>query len=131
MDNRGQVLIANRSQTRRTTVAALLAKLGYSVDEAETSEDVQRLAKTKHFDCVLTEYAMPAVESRRLVIELKSDSPETQVIVFDALPDTPTYVRFMEEGVFDYLGPNEGADRLVEQTRRAVSMSQTVSASGS
>lgn len=124
MNPRGQILVANRSQIRRMTVAALLAELGYSVDEAGSSEEAQALAKAKHFDCVLTEYHMPEVKSHRLVVELKSDSPDTQVIVFDALPDTPTYVRFMEEGAFDYLAPQEGAARLVEQTCRAVAASQ-------
>jgi len=124
VNKKGQVLVANRSQVRRMTLAALLAQHGYAVDEASTSEETQRLVRTKHFDCVLTEYRLPEVESHRLVVELRSENPGTQVIVFDALPDTPTYVRFMEEGVFDYLVAQEGAARLVEQTGRAVAMSQ-------
>ena len=124
MKPHGQILIANRSEPRRLTLAALLTEVGYVVDEAGSSEEVLKLVKSKHFDCVLTEYRMPEVESRRLVVELRSDTPETQVIVFDALPDTPTYVRFMEDGAFDYLVSQEGASRLVEQTRRAVAASQ-------
>ena len=124
MEPHGQVLIANRSETRRTTLANLLQGLGYVVDEADSSDQVLHLAKTKHFDCVLTEYGLPGGDARRLVVELKSGDPDTQVIVFDALPDTPTYIRFMEDGAFDYLGPNEPADRLLDRTRHAVALSK-------
>ena len=84
---------------------ALLEELGYSVQIAHNGEEGLKLFEASNFDVVVTDYRMPRMDGRELIVRIRQLDPQARVI--------------MLSGFVEPLGlteQNTGADAVIAKT---------------
>jgi two-component system, NtrC family, response regulator AtoC len=99
----GRVLVADDEEGVRTFVAEALERDGHEVVQAADGAEALRAAREEPFDVVITDLKMPKMDGMSLVRTLRTEQPDTELIVLTAFGDVATAVEAMKLGVFDYL----------------------------
>jgi DNA-binding NtrC family response regulator len=99
----GRILVADAEEGVRTFVAEALEREGHEVVQAADGADALRAAREEPFDVVITDLRMPHMDGMTLVRTLRTEQPDTELIVLTAFGDVATAVEAMKLGVFDYL----------------------------
>lgn len=80
-----------------------LAEEGYNCVTVPTGEDaLERLSKS-NFDAILLDLKLPGISGMDVLREVRSNCPETAVIVVTASGDAQTAVEAMKIGAVDYI----------------------------
>jgi len=99
-----------------------LIEVGYDCIKATTGEEaLERLSKD-NCDVMLLELKLPGISGMDVLGKMKSDYPETAVIVVTALGDTQTAVEAMKIGAVDYITKPFELEKInssIETTLRA------------
>jgi DNA-binding NtrC family response regulator len=118
--NKGRILIIDDEEIIRESCRRVLEPAGYEVRTAKAgSEGLQLLAEGKA-DLVLTDLKMPDIDGIEVLIKIKEDWPETQVIIMTGYGTVNTAVRAMKMGVFDYIEKPFSPDDLFSLVARAL-----------
>ncbi|HIJ78624.1 MAG: response regulator [Desulfobulbaceae bacterium] len=80
-----------------------LEKKGYEVETFTVSIDAMKRVREKNFDIVITDLKMEGVDGMQFLTEVKSRSPETEVIVITGFATMETAKESFRKGVFDFL----------------------------
>ena len=99
----GRVLVADDEEGVRTFVAESLERDGHDVVQAEDGAAALQAAREEPFDVVISDLRMPNLDGMTLVRTLRTEQPDTELIVLTAFGDVSTAVEAMKLGVFDYL----------------------------
>ncbi|MFD1788251.1 PAS domain S-box protein [Sphingomonas floccifaciens] len=84
----GVALVVDDEHLVRTTTAAMLADLGYSVREAQSAEDALRLVdEGLDPDLVVTDHLMPGMNGADLARKLRRRRPELKVLIVSGFAD--------------------------------------------
>jgi len=99
-----RVLVLEDEASLRDILALILEDFGYEVEEAGTlAEAREKLEEKGGFDLALVDLRLPDGFGMELVREIKSKSPETEVIIITAYASTETIKEAFELGVYDYV----------------------------
>ena len=107
------ILVVDDEPGIREFLADALATDNHDVAQAADGMEALRLVYDRAFDLMLTDLRMPgALTGIDLLRKLKSEQPETEVIVMTAHGSVETAVEAMKLGAYDYLqkpigGPGE------------------------
>lgn len=110
---KNRILIIEDEPTMRLGMSHFLSSSGYGV---KTSEDgIKGLSEMEreHFDLVITDLRLPGCDGLSLLKNIKSDRPETGVIIMTAYADVKTAVQAIKEGAFDYIAKPFSNDELL------------------
>lgn len=121
MTPRGSILIVDDEQYVRDSLAAVLARRGFTVTTAPSLE--RALASTEGVDVVVTDLKMPNGHGLELVRRLTERPAPPAVIVFTAYGTVHSAVECMRVGASDYLLKPVNADELVGALDRVLSRS--------
>lgn len=81
----------------------ILTRKGYDVTTASNGADgLRHLHSTRDFDAVLTDLLMDGMTGLEVLNQVKSDFPQTEVIILTAYGSIETAVEAMKQGAFSY-----------------------------
>jgi CheY-like chemotaxis protein len=76
----GQILVVEDDSLTRAQISEFLRQEAYEVDEAGDGTQAVKLLENRHFDLVITDFAMPQLDGVRLVERIHRKLPNTPVI---------------------------------------------------
>jgi two-component system response regulator AtoC len=98
------ILVVDDEQGIREFLADALSFDGHEVAQAANGMEALRCVHDRAFDLMLTDLKMPgALTGIDLLRQLKSEQPDTEVIVMTAYGTVETAVEAMKLGAYDYL----------------------------
>jgi two-component system response regulator PilR (NtrC family) len=97
------VLVVDDEKSIQEFFAILLKKEGYEAACASGGEEALSLIAAKQYDLVISDVAMPGMSGLELLQKIKSDNPQSAVLMMTAYSDTESAVQAMKLGAVDYL----------------------------
>lgn len=98
-----RVLVVDDEDIMREYVEEALQRAGYDVTSASSGKDALGLLKEQGFDVVVTDLKMSPVGGMEIVRSVRSESPDTIVIVMTAYGTVETAVQALLNGASDYI----------------------------
>ena len=92
-----RILVADDDELVRELMCTLLARPGYSIEEAVDGEEAIRKCQCEAFDLVLMDYNMPHMAGCDACAEIRRQKPGTKVLMISGRVDGPETggVRFL------------------------------------
>uniref|UniRef100_C6E5T1 Two component, sigma54 specific, transcriptional regulator, Fis family n=1 Tax=Geobacter sp. (strain M21) TaxID=443144 RepID=C6E5T1_GEOSM len=101
---RARILVVDDELSMREFLSILLEGEGYLVDQAESAEDALRCMGEQRYEMVISDVLMPGLGGIELLSRIKSESPETAVLMITAFTTAEQAVEAMKLGAYDYIG---------------------------
>jgi two-component system response regulator PilR (NtrC family) len=98
-----KILVADDEQSMREFLDIMLKKEGYKVSLASNGEEVTKLVENDLFDLVLLDIRMPKLDGISALKKIRTNAPETIVIMITAYASADTAIKAMKEGAYDYI----------------------------
>jgi CheY-like chemotaxis protein/glycine cleavage system H lipoate-binding protein len=93
------------------SIASALTSEEYLIDTALSGEEALELQDKKHYDAIIIDLMMPGISGMELLKKVRSNRPDTMMIMITGYPSIRTAVESIKIGAFDYLPkpftPNE------------------------
>ncbi len=102
MKNQTSVLLVDDEEALRITLAGELTAEGYTVKEAADGDIAIEMVKKEDFDVVLLDIKMPHVDGFEVLKFVKSQHPETKVIMLTAFGDMQNAIQSLKLGASDF-----------------------------
>ncbi len=90
----------------------VLSAEGYEVNLAETGRLALEALAQKRFDLLVADLRLPDIDGLQIIEQIKSQKPETEVIVITGYGTPETAVKAMKLGVHDFLPKPFTAERI-------------------
>jgi DNA-binding NtrC family response regulator len=97
------ILLIDDEKSVRTTLALMLQKVGYRVEEAAAGAEGIEKFKTRFFDVVITDLKMEPMDGLAVLREVKAANPSSEVLVMTAYSTVESGVEAMKLGAYDYI----------------------------
>jgi DNA-binding NtrC family response regulator len=124
--NRSQILVIDDEESNREALTLLLKSAGYQVKSAENGDEALTLLRQTPFEIVITDLFLPDLSGIDILKQVKSDAPQTSVIVITGQASAETAVEAMKEGAFDYITKPFNFEHLKVQVAKALEKSRLV-----
>jgi DNA-binding NtrC family response regulator len=98
-----RILVIDDEQSQRKLLAGYLEKQGYEVRQAASGPEALDLLKQRGVETAITDMRMPDMDGLTLLEQIKSQYPDTQVVVITAFATVENAVTAMKQGAADYL----------------------------
>lgn len=102
-NNKGSILVVDDERDICRALEFILSKDGYDVQSALSAEEALQKLQKRPFDLVLTDLRMEGMDGLALLEEIKSNWPETEVIMMTAYATVENAVEAMKKGASDYI----------------------------
>lgn len=99
----GRILVVDDDESLRRVTQFQLQKEGYSVSVAPNGSKALEILQINAQDLVLTDLKMPGLSGLELLRKIKSEYPETIVILVTAFGSIENAVDAMKAGAYDYI----------------------------
>ena len=103
MDPRMNIMIVDDERIVRESLFHWFAKLGHTVEKASSGFEALELLEKSAFDVLFVDIRMPEMNGIELLEKVKTEYPETIVIIITAYGSIESAVRAMQLGASDYL----------------------------
>lgn len=117
LEPRPRVLVVEDEAELARMLAGLLAEEGYAVDVAPDGHSGLHHGLTRHYDVVVLDRRLPAVEGLDLLARLRRNGITTPVLVLSALGNPADRVAGLDAGAEDYLSKPFDIDELLARLR--------------
>src|ERR1041385_1131904 len=118
-DNR-RILIIDDERPILLTLTALLERHGYQVESAPTASQGLRAVKSKSPPLVLLDLQLPDAEGLQTLEDIKSDAPETQVIVLTAHDTLNNAIESIKRGAYHFISKPYAPEELLSLVEKAL-----------
>lgn len=98
-----KLLIVDDDKYVREVLAEALAKLNVYITTADSGEEAIKVMSKKKFDVVLSDLKMKQIDGLELLQYIKSNFPETDVVIITAYGTIETAVTALKLGAYDYI----------------------------
>jgi len=98
-----RILVVDDEESLRRVLQVQLEQDGYSVVTAASAQQALSLLQLRGYDLVITDLRMPDISGIEVLKHVKSQYPETVVIVLTAFGTVETAVEAMKAGAYDFL----------------------------
>ena len=118
----GAILVVDDEESLRTVLHSQLTRLGHEVVLAADGEAALAAIRSRDFALVVTDVKMPRLSGLDLLRVVRSERPDTPVVLLTAHGSIETAVEAMKHGAFDFLTKPFDRDELrtlVEKAMRA------------
>lgn len=126
-----KLLIVDDEEGIRKVMGIFLADMGYEVHSAENGEEALRIFSQVKPPIVLTDIKMPGMDGIELLKRLKSESPDTEVIMITGHGDINLAIRSLKFEATDFITKPVNDEALEISLKRAherIRMRQTLKA---
>lgn len=118
-DNR-RILIIDDERPILMTLEALLTRRGFLVDTAATASLGLRAIKAKSHALVLLDLQLPDAEGLHTLDQIKTDHPETQVIILTAHDSLNNAIESIKRGAYHFISKPYAPEELLSLVEKAV-----------
>jgi len=98
-----RILIVDDEAIARENLEHILQKEGYQTAVAENGLRALDALKKNEFDLVLTDLKMDQMDGLQLLERIKSDSPDTEVVIITGYATVSSAVDAMQRGAYHYI----------------------------
>ena len=120
MSHKPQILLIDDEEQSCNALSLLLKKIGYNIETSHSGEHALELLQDISFDLVISDLVLPGISGIDVLKWIKTDSPETCVILITGKASAETAVEAMREGALDYITKPFNLDRLKVQIEKAL-----------
>ncbi len=113
------ILVIDDEEAMRDSCHQILSRSRYNVAVAEDGYKGLELVKDGNFDIVLLDLKMPDISGMEVLKKIKSDTPETIVIVITGYATVESAVEAMKLGAYDFVPKPFTPDELRAIIQRA------------
>lgn len=113
-----RILVVDDEDIIRESLAFILRKEGYSVQEAENGLVAYNKLVEESFDLVITDLEMPEMKGIELLDEIKKLNIQTSVVIITAFGSLDTAISALRNGASDYLLKPVEFDELIIKIKR-------------
>jgi len=117
---REDVLVIDDEAAVNNNIRKILAKKGYSVDQAMNKEEALQKIEAKAYRLALLDLKIPGVQGLELLEAIREKSPETLVIIITGYASIETAVESARLGAVDYLPKPFTPDEIRKVTENAI-----------
>jgi two-component system response regulator AtoC len=103
LSEKKRVLVVDDEVNIRRILQAALDKAGYHTLIAENGETALALLKSEPADCVLTDVTMPGIDGYELQRAVRTNWPDTPVVIMTAYGTIPQAVQAIRDGAFEFI----------------------------
>jgi DNA-binding NtrC family response regulator len=114
------ILIIDDERPILLTLTALLERHGYQVESASTAAAGLKLLKTKSPSLVLLDLQLPDAEGLQTLDRIKTDAPETQVIILTAHDTLNNAIESIKRGAYHFISKPYAAEELLSLVEKAL-----------
>jgi DNA-binding NtrC family response regulator len=100
---RGDILVVDDEPTLLRGISRILTDKGYNVVCERDGEAALVTFRTKEFDVIVTDIAMPQMDGIQLLRQLREHDADVPVVLITGEPAVSTAVKALEYGAFHYL----------------------------
>lgn len=101
--NKAKILIVDDEQRVREILSRKLTGNGYQCLVASDGNSALKFLKNDQIDLVLLDIMMPGKSGEDVLQEIKTEYPDTAVIMVTAIADVQTAIGLMKLGAYDYI----------------------------
>ena len=98
-----RVLIVEDEFLLRDSIRIVLEKEGYEVFTAADGEEALQQLRDRLPQVVITDIKMPKMDGIQLLRAIKSEAPETEVVMLTGYPTIQAAVNAIKLGAYDYV----------------------------
>jgi DNA-binding NtrC family response regulator len=120
------ILVVDDEETFRYMLSTLIASDGYNVDTAQDGVAAINAIQTKLYDVVLCDVRMPKVDGIEVLKFVKTNYPNTEVVMLTGTADVKNAVECMKIGAYDHILKPTTSDDLLSTIERAIERQQLV-----
>jgi DNA-binding response OmpR family regulator len=114
------VLVVDDEQMIRWSIEQTLSAAGYAVVTAETGAEGLALFRKLRPDVLFLDVRLPDVNGLAMLQQVKTERPQTALIVMTAFEEDSTAATAMDLGADDYLRKPFNFDELAERVRETL-----------
>ena len=118
--SRARILVVDDDDSLRRVMHLQLEEAGYDVITASAAEEAMLLLEEQMPALVITDLKMPQVSGMDLLKRIRSEHPETTVVMVTAFGTVQTAVEAMRSGAYDYITKPIDYEELVLTVKRAL-----------
>src|SRR6187402_3571108 len=100
---RGDVLVVDDEPTLLRGISRVLSERGYNVVCERDGESALSTFRSREFDVIVTDIAMPQMDGIQLLKQLREHDADVPVVLITGEPAVSTAVKALEYGAFHYL----------------------------
>lgn len=116
-----RILIIDDDELVLRSCERVLGGEGYELKTAMRGDVALQLLQEEDFDVVLTDLRLPDISGMDILKELKSRSPDTEVIIMTAFGTIEKAVEAVKLGAYDFITkPFETVERLILSVNKAI-----------
>ncbi|MGH9398632.1 MAG: sigma-54-dependent transcriptional regulator [Terriglobia bacterium] len=117
---KSRILVVDDDQSLRRVFEVQLEQEGYAVASATSAQQALSMLQVQSYDLVITDLRMPEVSGIALLKQIRSEYPETIIIILTAFGSVETAVEAMKAGAYDYLTKPVHPDEMSLVVHRAL-----------
>jgi DNA-binding NtrC family response regulator len=103
MDETMRVMVVDDEKIVRQSLFFWFEKAGYTVDTAASGFEALEKLETHPFDVMFVDIKMPGMDGITLLEKIKTEYPDTAVIIITAYGSIESAINAMKAGACDYL----------------------------
>lgn len=115
-----KILIIDDDITFGLMLKKLLEKHQYTVTNVISPVEAKRIIEKNQYDVVFTDLRMPDVSGMELIRQIKSKTPETQIIMMTGYADISTAIESIKKGAFNYLPKPVNPEEVLNIVKEAL-----------
>ena len=118
---RGDILVVDDEPTLLRGISRILTDKGYNVVCERDGEAALVTFRSKEFDVIVTDIAMPQMDGIQLLRQLREHDADVPVVLITGEPAVSTAVKALEYGAFHYLTkpiPSGSLEEVVDKAAR-------------
>lgn len=122
--NSYRILIADDEENIREALREALGGHGYSLDTAKNGEEALNFIQKQNYHLILLDLVLGDQDGIQVLRQVKTKSPQTEVVIMTAYATVETAVEALREGAYDYITKPIQLKRLRSYVQRILRATQ-------
>jgi DNA-binding NtrC family response regulator len=114
-----KVLLVDDEKDFLEVMAERMATRGIDVTTASSAAEAIKLVETESFDAIIVDLMMPEMDGIETLKRMKTNQPETQVILLTGHATLDKGIEAMKEGAIDFLEKPADLSALTKKIKQA------------
>jgi len=115
-----RILIIDEERPILLTLEALLGRHGFEIETAATATGGLKALKNKAAALVLLDLQLPDVQGLEILDQIKTERPETQVIILTAHDTLNNAIESIKRGAYHFISKPYGPEELLSLVEKAL-----------
>ena len=119
--DQGRVLVVDDERTMQRALSTILKKQGHAVVTASNASEALACLEDGDIDVMLCDIQMPGLTGLELLVRIKQEHPEVEVVMMTAFGTVERAVQAVRQGAYDFLTkPFDNIDKVAIVVAKAL-----------